>query len=693
MTVNADLQQDREIAQQLPRAWPAFFESFGRLTPVQRMTIPEILRGLDLLICSATATGKTESVCAPLIERFIDLARPWMVLYVSPTRALVNDLYARLEAPLQRLNLKLKRRTGEYHPNINQIPHILLTTPESFDSILCRGRRSDSIGHTLSCVVALVLDEIHLLCGTARGEQVRWLIERLRRLRQEAKIKGWAQTENFQTIGLSATIPDPSAVLNAFIPQGRAIVIPGEREIEIVSTPCAKSSVKDALPSYLSGCTKPEKVLVFSNSRRRTDDLALYLTPELSKLGYKVGVHHGSLSKSLRLETEEAAKTESKIVLFATSSLEIGIDIGDIDLIVLDGPPPNIPALLQRIGRGNRRSNRTRVMICSESMAEVIIHSAMIEAARNGWLGPNENGPHYAVVRQQIVSYLFQSRKRSRKRSRVLDFLDSSINPAIGHSILDHMIATGELEEDSEGLRLSDEWLERAAYGKIHSNLEDNPEMTVLDEETGEKIATGIVFRDGKALNIGGQLLQVLKWSERKLQVRRVTDKKIGIGDWNYSARKWITGAGQPQTVRRYLGIEESVWPVVSIGSKIYVFHFGGSRRQAVIELAASLESKETYLIKVTEWFLEIVTQQEKKPSWLLKAGSGALELMIYEKIDVLERRLGRPLANKKLPINVRVDEIKRWLQIEEELAYIKTSKWEKVQDKDLEIALLNLIR
>ena len=107
MTPDESLRIDRELAERLPRTWPAFFQRFGRLTEIQRKTIPEILEGRDTLICAATATGKTEAVCAPLVESRLDQREPWSILYVSPTRALVNDLFVRLESPLA-----APRRTG-----------------------------------------------------------------------------------------------------------------------------------------------------------------------------------------------------------------------------------------------------------------------------------------------------------------------------------------------------------------------------------------------------------------------------------------------------------------------------------------------------------------------------------------------------------------------------------------------------
>ena len=101
VTIDPDLKLDRQIAASMPRAWSAFFGRFGRLTAVQRAAIPLISQGRDILLCSATASGKTEAVCAPLVERNIDHITPWKILYVTPTRALVNDLYGRLADALK----------------------------------------------------------------------------------------------------------------------------------------------------------------------------------------------------------------------------------------------------------------------------------------------------------------------------------------------------------------------------------------------------------------------------------------------------------------------------------------------------------------------------------------------------------------------------------------------------------------
>jgi len=689
-----DLQKDREIARQLARTWPVFFESFGRLTAVQQAVIPEVLQGRDVLVCSATASGKTEAACAPLVERNIDRTGPWTILYVSPTRALVNDLFERLLIPLTRLNLFIKRRTGDHRDPEMIIPHVLLTTPESFDSLLCRGRTQEPAGHFLSHVTALVLDEIHLLWGTPRGEQVRWLIERLRRLRKEARTKGRAMDSGFQVVALSATLAHPEAVAAAFLPRGSIAAIPGSREIETVTISDSNDriDVEHALPAYLASLTRPEKVLVFSNSRRRVDELAANMSKELSGLGYQVGAHHGSLSKKMREDTEEALKTEGKIVVFTTSTLEIGIDIGDIDLVVLDGPPPDTSSLLQRIGRGNRHTGITRVMTCTGSPIDAIVQAAMIEAAREGWLGVVKYGPSHAVARQQVASYLFQSPRRSRSRGKLQSLVDCCAPPVVARGILDAMVLNGELEVSAEGILLGEEWLEQTSRGRIHSTIETGPGATIADEESGAAIASGVVFRHGAGLRIGGQFLQVRKWSERKIEVRKVFSENVSDGEWSYYSKKWVKGPGQPQTVRRYLGITEDTWPVIHYNSITYAFHFGGAQRRTVINLAFLLMGKQAAEIKVNEWFLQLPEVVTEKPSWLVNVSPGHLEMELPFRTDSLEKFLGRPLANKKLPLEARIDEVRGWLNIEEELVHIKSAKWNCRCEKELESVLCTLV-
>lgn len=705
----SDLQRDHGIADRLPRSWDPFFARFGRLTPVQREAIPPILLGKDVLVCSPTASGKTEAVCAPLLERLLSRSGPWTILYISPTRALVNDLHARLLAPVGRLGLRLVRRTGDHRDALAQVPHVLLTTPESFDSLLCRGRQHQPEGHVLSHVAAVVLDEIHLLDGTSRGEQVRWLLERLRRLRGHAVQQGWSSASQFQTVALSATVAAPTDVAGAYLGAQRMIIeVPGSRPIDTVSAPCASPGVEDAVLAHLDGLSRPEKVLVFCNARHRVDDLVVTLRAQLGALNYTVRAHHGSLSQAEREGTEAAVRRESRIVVVATSTLELGIDIGDIDLVVLDGPPPDTSSLLQRIGRGNRRSESTRVMACSGSLAETLIHAAMIEAARDGWLGPIETGPQYAVARQQVASYIFQFSRRDRDRDPLQQFVDACAPPVVAEALLDTMLANGELMEESHRVRLAQPWLEKAQRGDIHSNIEASPGETVVDERTGGAIVHNVRFRGGTGLRTAGELLHVRKWTQYRIEVRRVTDEQLARGEWSYTSRAWVKGAGQPQAVRRYLGIREDEWPVILENEWLYVFHFGGARCRAVLELAASHASSTESKARINEWSLAFpmdpVTRAMLKRSleetgeppaeavpklpWLLRISPAMLDLTIANRLDRLEHTLGRPFANKALPFGARLDEVRQWLQLNQQVERLGASRWQWVRDPNVRWAL-----
>ncbi len=678
-----ELIQDQMIASRLRRSWPAFFETFGRLTSVQRSAIPEILEGKSLLISSATASGKTEAACAPLIERWYGSALPWTILYISPTRALVNDLYERLYRHLTRLGLSLKRRTGDYHDSLNRIPHVLLTTPESFDSLLCRGRLGDSHGHVLAHVNAVVLDEIHLLHGTARGEQLRWLLFRLKLLREYALKQRWIKDDTLQLIGLSATVHDPQEVAQIYLNCENVTHIPGGRDIEVINSG-SKGEVEELLPKYIKELSTPEKILVFSNTRRRVDYLAFTLRDSLRSYGYKTAAHHGSLSKKVREKAEKLAREEKKIVLFATSTLEIGIDIGNIDLVVLDEPAPDIPALLQRIGRGNRRTNKTRVMTCGNSHGNDILHSAMIEASREGWLGKNEVGFQFAVARQQLVSYIFQAPKLGRSNTKVNQFLQSFLSSSETQGIIQRMVASGELIKDNEEILLGEDWLEKCVRGEIHSNIEALHGSTVVNQMNGEEIASGIQFRAGKGINTGGQSLDIKTIEHRRIEVTPTQKINFIEGDWSYTSRSSYKSSAHAQVLRRYLPLLENEWPVIEQDSIYYIFHLGGIRRSTLLEMIFALSGRKTELKRSNPLFITVDTKVllSNALNSLKLVSATLLEMSIASRIDSLENRLGRPYANKKLSEDLRLKELKSWLNLSTEVKVFRESHWGNCKDK-----------
>jgi len=682
---------DRNLANNMQRSWPAFFERFGRLTEVQRKSIPPILNGDNVLICSATASGKTEAVCAPLVEKNIDRRSDWNIIYITPTRALVNDLYERLQPSLNKLGLRLARRTGDHRDVDCQNAHIILTTPESFDSLMCRGRVEN--GHILASVVAVVLDEIHQLFGTARGEQVRWLLNRLFRLKKQAVKQGWVSDEKIQLVGLSATITAPENVRDMFMPGGKIVIIEGGREIEAVYPPEIPVSLEDALLSYLSKQERTEKVLVFCNKRRRVDVLAAGMSQEIETLGYEIVAHHGSLSQKLREQGEKTSREAKAVVIFATSTLEIGIDIGDIDLVVLDGPAPNVSDLLQRMGRGNRRSGSTRVMLCAESEQDAMINSAMLEAARNGYMGDEIPGPQFAVARQQIISYIFQARRYSRSRRKVEDLFNECVATDFLDGLIKNMISEGDLRQDKEWLKMGENWIDRMGTGFIHTNIENAGGYQVVDDSTGAHIASNVIYNNGKGIKTGGKMLQVKGLDGNHLLVKQ-KNQEVEEGSWRYSGRLRMKGSGQAYALRHYLGIGNKQCLVLIDKNISYAFHFGGSRRHLVLDMIARRAGKEikSSIVSSNEFYIAINGNWEDKPDWMSTYSAAALQMDMAEHLESLEHALARPYVNRKLPLKARIEEIKGWLHLPEEVEWIRGAQWVMEMDEKVKERLRGLM-
>ena len=679
---------DSEIARSLRRTWEPFLGRFGRPTEVQRRAIPAVLSGRDVLLCAPTASGKTEAVCAPLVERRLGERRPWRILYVSPTRALVNDLRERLVTPLGHLGVRVMRRTGDHRDRLVGSQGFVITTPESFDSLMCRGRINPGL-HVLAGVDAVVVDEVHLLFGTARGEQVRWLVERLRRLREQAVREEVGQDAAIQVVALSATVPDPDLLAAAFLRDPVVIEVAGGRTIEAVAPDVAVPSPEHAVPAYLRGSATPEKVLVFSNSRRRVDDLAAFLGRELAPLGYGVFAHHGSLSQRVREEAERAVRDRDRVVVCATSTLEIGIDIGDIDLVVLDGPAPDVPAVLQRVGRGNRRSGATRVMACSGSVGEALVHAAMIQMARSGRLGELERGPQYAVAIQQLASYIFQAPRSSRPLFQLVALVEALLPDVDAASLVRYLVSHGDLEMEGDRVLLGSDWLEATKGADIHSTIEAKVGFEVKDEASGTVIAHGVRAQAGRGLRVGGRLLEVRGWEEYRIRVRSTDNAAKAQGEWSYVSTSWLHGAGQPQAVRAYLGIGDDQYPVVRRGSAILVFHFGGGRRRAVLELAKRAAGPSAARCSITGWTAEIHQASPVKPAWVSPSPHRlAASLADLEQLERLERYLGRPRANQHLPQDLRRREVEAWLDLPGECEALEKASWVEVEDADLEAAL-----
>jgi ATP-dependent Lhr-like helicase len=384
-----------------PRIATAFYGGFQELRPVQAAAIEPLINGRNIVLSSGTGSGKTEAVTAPLVSRFwIEAVKEdrTVMLYIAPTKALINDIAKRLESVLPALSLRVGIRHGDRNDlDRTAKPHVLITTPESLNVML---RRKEPVLAQVRCVI---LDEIHLLFNTQRGLHLAVLLGRLRRL------VGWS----LQWAALSATMGNLPAVSEFFFgaeEQADYLQFPATRTIDAqIRMPSGPTELRKLFVKLMDAPRR--KLLVFANSRKSCETLAgeLQRAPELASL---VFTHYSSLSTELREQTERQFAEAPCAICVATSTLEIGIDIGDIDAVVLIGNPPNIASFLQRIGRGNRRSNKTNVIcICQPGFGaprEALTFASLLQAGREGRMPIGGAKKLWGAVAQQCLSIIQQ---------------------------------------------------------------------------------------------------------------------------------------------------------------------------------------------------------------------------------------------------------------------------------------------
>ncbi|MCL5008187.1 MAG: DEAD/DEAH box helicase [Candidatus Marsarchaeota archaeon] len=378
-----------------------FLNKHRGFTEIQERAIPYIEAGDNCLIVSPTGSGKTETAMLPIIKRISGLGkdRPHgiSVLYITPLKALNRDMMRRLEDLCRVGGLTIGVRHGdttqsERSRQARMPPDILVTTPETLQSVL----PTKYIGNSLSCIKVVVVDEIHELYYNKRGAQLSIALERL------AKKAG-----EFQRVGISATINNCDGVARFLCGERRYRIFKVDRKSKVrvdVDYPenlKMNDEMKDlsetfgldkrslARISLISDYIKMSKsCLIFSNTRQVAEALGSRLIhlDKMKSMG-GIGVHHGSLDRAERVEIEDEFKGGRKKAIIATSSLELGIDIGSIDFVVQYGSPRQALRLLQRMGRsGHAVGGTPHGAIIANSAIDYVESNAVLENANNGIL-------------------------------------------------------------------------------------------------------------------------------------------------------------------------------------------------------------------------------------------------------------------------------------------------------------------
>jgi ATP-dependent Lhr-like helicase len=517
----------------MPDAFPVFFA--GREPwPMQALVMPDIVRGRSTLLAAPTASGKTEAAITPLYQRHVSFRRNrFSTLYIAPTKALANDIFERLDSYLGiRSPGCVTRYTGDRHDfREPEGLFCLIVTPEALDSLqLVRPE-------ALASVRAVVVDEIHLLHGAPRGQQLRFVLDRVRGASDPSN----HPRDAFQIVGMTATIDRLEEVRDLWLGPDGVLVrhgAPREIALELLDIEAGAQPGDDhagksarALAQWLK-TSKTPKILVFDNTRNGAHALAAALDRELRAIfgNEKVPplhLHLGVLSATERERVESAMKTDRGGVCVATSTLEIGIDIGDIDAVVLATPPGNVGSYLQRIGRGNRRSGLCRVLALYSGPEGAAMHHALLDCARRGELDDIHEYDRPSVRFQQVLSQAWLATRNE-------DGLDPADLPhrTGGHhhrEVLADMIATGALIRNRGVMFPNDELIEEGDVRRIHSVLLGSSGLPVLDARTGD-ILTQVSdrARAGGGMFVGGGFRQLSEARQGPLHLERASG--LGAG-------------------------------------------------------------------------------------------------------------------------------------------------------------------
>jgi ATP-dependent helicase Lhr and Lhr-like helicase len=538
------------------------------LRPLQQKAIEPILAKQHALVIAPTAGGKTEAAVFPVLSRM--LSEDWSglsVLYLCPLRALLNNLHPRLEG----YGRLVGRRAGLWHGDVGKSareqirsdpPDLLLTTPESIEAMLI-SRKTDH-AWLFRDLRAVVVDEIHAFAGDDRGWHLLAVVQRLQRL----------AGRSLQRIGLSATVGNPDGLLEwltAGVPEEpRRVVQPTDaigrsdggrgtshdagrggghdvaggsrRDVEV--TVDYVGSVANAA-TVISRLHRGEKRLVFVDSRARVEELALALRDR----DVTTFLSHGSLGSEERRAAEQAFAESRDCVIVATSTLELGIDVGDLDRVVQLDAPMTVASFLQRLGRTGRRSGTVANLLFLATSEEAFAQTlGLCLAWEDGFVEPLE-APAYPVhlLGQQFLALLIQ--EGGLGRYTWSDWLGRPVIlgtdvAAVESALVTHLLETGVVAEDNGLVWLGPEGERRFGRRNFLGLMTVFSEAPLLKVRHGRnhlgQIPTRLLLHeeeDGHVILLAGRswVVRHVDWKRQIAQVEPAEDR--GKARWFGSGR------------------------------------------------------------------------------------------------------------------------------------------------------------
>lgn len=502
-------------------------EGFELLTKIQEKALPVISRKINCILVAPTGSGKTEAAVLPIFyilsSSKIDTGKI-RAIYITPLRALNNDVLRRVIKYAESESLRVQIRhgdttTADKKKILQNPPDILITTPESMAVILT----SEKMLESLKNLEWIIVDEVHELIGNERGAHLSLSLERLQAI----------SSQQVTRIGLSATLGnlDEAAKFISGNDRKCAVLIDNSMrkyEVDVKFVKGSLSSVAHFLIEYVKANKNGKSILLFTNTR----DEAEYLSTVLKNQNeFVVDVHHGSLSKDVRSDTEGRLRAGSAGIVVCTSSLELGLDIGSIDEVIHYGSPRQVSKLMQRIGRSrHRQQSFAKGLIVTNNPDDEIEAMAIIQRMKRGSI--EEQVIHQGsldVVAHHLVGMALQNRNPVGIENafdliiKAYPFCKMDINDFEGCiEVLDkHGIIKYDREDRSYRRRIK-------AYKYYFENLSTIPNVLkfeVIDSISKRRIGTldqqfvGDYGEKGNVFVLRGLQWRILSVDERRMQI------------------------------------------------------------------------------------------------------------------------------------------------------------------------------
>lgn len=598
-----------------------------KLNPIQDFAIPIVKKENCTLVIAPTASGKTEAVLIPIFDDIItNNLEPLSVIYVSPLKALINDMNERIENWCDYFNLDVTKWHGDVNPSrkhafLKNPTDFLLITPESLE-VIFMNKSFDEKTRIFQNVKYIIIDEIHYFVESDRGTQLNSLLNRIRHFSKH----------HFKVVGLSATVGNPELVSRWLNPEKPAVIVddPSKRPFQYKVLSGSELNICKVLSKY-----KNRKILIFVHSRKDAEKYYNILKRTLKLKN--IYVHHSSIDKERREESEARFKDYNDGFMISTSTLELGIDIGNIDIVVQIHPPHNVSSFLQRIGRSRRRRGskpRTIIFYDNErfTYADILISLAEICLTKEGQIEdikiPEKPKDIYF---HQILSTIFEHGRIKQKElfeSLEDSFVFSKMDKKNFKAIIGSMEEKGFVDNRDGYLSLGYNFEEK--YGKrnfldFYSVFCPNYEFKVKEGVKnigGLDSAFVILFlKEGESFILGGLPWIVTEIDHKRFVVKVKKDKqkkgdipqwhseggvldylisrriyRILLGEYDDEILKYFDDSAQ-KTVTELVksaidaGFKKGIIPVEFDlkEHKVYIYTFAGMKANALLSTIISL--------------------------------------------------------------------------------------------------------